>query len=75
MEIRYQGFVRERLKDIILGHADRNASLPDSIPIDDRTVVADMIHLQMETLHPGRAAPLGLNSAAIEAHFQRAAAG
>jgi Fic family protein len=71
LEIRYQGFVRERLKDIILGNLDRNAPLPDSIPPSDRPAVAEMIRTQMESLHAGRAAPLAVTSAAIEAYLQR----
>jgi hypothetical protein len=74
VEIRYQGFVRERLRNVITGTMDRNEPLPESIPADDRALVAKMIQVQMETLHPGRAAPLGVTSAAIEAYLQRTTA-
>jgi Fic family protein len=74
VEIRYQGFVRERLRDVITGTMDRNEPLPESIPADDKALVAKMIQVQMETLHPGRAAPLGVTSAAIEAYLQRTTA-
>src|SRR6266404_2581618 len=57
-EIRYQGFVRARLKDIVLRRVEHNAALPDSIPAEDRELVAQMIRAQMQSLHPGRAAPL-----------------
>ncbi|GEM_PF-769638 len=72
VEIRYQGFVRERLKEIILGATDRNAPLPESIPAEDRVVVVEMIRSQMDTLHPGRAAPLGVSSSDIEVYLSRA---
>jgi len=71
VEIKYQGFVRERLKDIILGTTDRNAPLPDSIPAEDRMIVAAMIRVQMDSLHAGRAAPLGVTSDAIESYLSR----
>ncbi|MDR3418494.1 MAG: Fic family protein [Nevskia sp.] len=71
VELRYQGFVRERLRDIILGTLDAGAALPDSIPAEERGVVAEMIRVQMESLHPGRAAPLGVTSENIEAYLAR----
>lgn len=70
VELRYQGFVRERLKEIILGLADRDAALPESIPLEDRAMVADMIRVQMDGLHPGRAAPLGVTSNDIEVYLR-----
>jgi Fic family protein len=71
VELRYQGFVRERLKEIILGSTDRGAALPDSIPAEDRALVAEMIRVQMDSLHPGRAAPLGVKSNDIDAYLQK----
>lgn len=73
VELRYQGFVRERLKEIILGATDRGAALPDSIPSDDRAMVTDMIRVQMDSLHSGRAAPLGVTSNDIELYLARTA--
>lgn len=74
IELRYQGFVRERLKEIILGTTNESATLPESIPAEDRAVVAEMIRVQVTSLHPGRAAPLGVSSNDIEAYLSRAAA-
>jgi len=73
IELRYQGFVRERLREIILGHVERAAPLPESIPATDRTAVAEMIQVQMESLHPGRSAPLGVSSSDIEAYLSQIA--
>lgn len=73
IELRYQGFVRERLREIILGHVERGAPLPESIPATDRTAVAEMIQVQMESLHPGRSAPLGVSSSDIEAYLSQIA--
>jgi hypothetical protein len=73
IELRYQGFVRERLREIILGHVERGAPLPESIPVVDRTVVAEMIQVQMESLHPGRSEPLGVSSGDIEAYLSQTA--
>lgn len=70
-EIRYQGFLRERLKAIILGVLDPDAPLPESLPEDERSLVAEMIRVQLDSLHAGRAAPLGVTSEAIEAYLQR----
>ena len=44
-----------------------------SIPAEDRGVVTEMIRVQMESLHPGRAAPLGVTSGNIEAYLARTA--
>jgi len=70
IELRYQGFVRQRLKEIILGELALQAQLPHSIPEHDREVVAEMIRVQMSSLHSGRAAPLGVSSTDIEAYLQ-----
>lgn len=72
IEIRYQGFVRERLKEIILGVTQPGASLPDSIPDEDQGIVAELIRVQLDSLHVGRAAPLGVTSDDIEAFLLRA---
>lgn len=71
IELRYQGFVRDRLKAIVLGTLERGASLPDSIPAADHAVVAELIQMQLDSLHPGRAAPLGVSAEAIEAWLVR----
>lgn len=71
VELRYQGYVRAHLKAIILGHAQRGAPLPEPIPPQDRQAVAEMIRAQLDSLHPGRAAPLGLGPAEIEAYLSR----
>jgi Fic family protein len=73
VEVRYQAFVRTRLRDIILGRIESHAPLPDSIPVEDREVVARMIGVQLESLHPGRAAPLGVTSAEVEIYLLRPA--
>lgn len=70
-ELRYRGFVRERLKEIVLGVTGRDAALPDSIPDEQRDLVAEMIREQLDSLHPGRAAPLGVASSDIEAYLLR----
>jgi Fic family protein len=70
-ELRYQGFVRQRLKDIILGETVADAALPDSIPADERSMVVEMLRAQLESLHPGRAAPIGVSSDAIERYLQQ----
>lgn len=66
-----QGFVRERLKEIILGVTERGAALPDSIPHEDRAMIADMIRVQMDSLYPGRAAPLGVTSNDIDNYLRK----
>lgn len=71
VELRYQGYVRERVRGMILGTAERDAPLPDSIPPEDRPVVAELIRVQLDTLHPGRAAPLGVRSDQIAAYLAR----
>lgn len=71
VEIRYQGFVRERLKEIVLGLSAPNAGLPDSIPEEDRGAVAELIRMQLDSLHVGRAAPLGVTSEQIAAYLLR----
>jgi Fic family protein len=72
VEIRYQGFVRARLKEIVLGLTEPSAALPDSIPSEDQRIVAEMIRAQLDSLHAGRAAPLGITSDDIEAYLLRA---
>lgn len=71
VELRYQGYVRERLRGIILGISERDAPLAESIPPEDRGAVAEMIRAQLDSLHPGRAAPLGVGSDEIEAFLGR----
>lgn len=71
VELRYQGYVRERLRAIILGNADGDAPLAESIPPKDRPVVAELIRVQLDSLHPGRAAPLGVRSDEIEEYLSR----
>ena len=71
VELRYQGYVRERLRAVILGNAERDTPLPESIPPEDRSVVAELIRSQLDSLHPGRAAPLGVSSEEIEAYLVR----
>lgn len=73
VELRYQGYVRERVRGIILGTAERDAPLHESIPSADRPVVTELIRAQLESLHPGRAAPLGVRSDEIEAYLSRPA--
>lgn len=70
VEIRYQEFVRGRLRDIVLGRMGPNQPLPDSIPTQDRKVVEETLRTQLDSLHPGRAAPLGVTSADIEAYLR-----
>jgi len=70
-ELRYREFIRARLQDIILGRVERNAPLPSSIPLAESELVTQMIQVQMESLHPGRAAPLGVTSADIEAYLRK----
>lgn len=70
-EIRYQAFARARLKDIVLERVGRHAALPDSIPTEDKDLVTQMIRAQMQSLHPGHAAPLGVTSADIEAYLRK----
>lgn len=71
LELRYQAYVRERVRGIIRGSAERDAPDPETVPPEDRPVVADMIRVQLDSLHPGRAAPLGLSSDEIEAYLSR----
>lgn len=71
VELRYQGYVRERVRGIIRGTAERDAPVPESVPPEDRPVVADLIRAQLDSLHPGRAAPLGVSSDEIEAYLSR----
>lgn len=71
VELRYQGYVRGHLREIILGQAPRDAPLPESIPPQDREAVAEMIRVQLDSVHPGRAAPLGLRPEEIEAYLSR----
>lgn len=71
VELRYQGFIRERLRGIILGVSERNVPLPASIPSVDRPIVEDLIRVQLDSLHPGRAAPLGVKAEEIEAYLSR----
>jgi Fic family protein len=71
VELRYQGFVRERVRGIILGTTGRDAPLPASIPPQDSPAVSEMIRVQLDSLHPGRAAPLGVSSDEIEAYLSR----
>ena len=71
VELRYQGYLRERLRGIIRGESEPDAPLPESIPPQDRTAVAEMVRVQLDRLHPGRAAPLGVRSDEIEAYLSR----
>jgi hypothetical protein len=70
-ELRYQEFVRARLRDIVLGRSKADAPLPESIAAPDREAVEKMIHDQLTSLHPGRAAPLAVTAAQIEAYLSR----
>lgn len=72
MELRYQGYVREHLREIILGRTARDGPLPESIPPQERPAVEEMIRTQLDSLHPGRAAPLGLRAEEVEAYLARA---
>ena len=65
-ELKYRGFLRERVRAIVRDPAARTARLPQTIPVEDRALVDELLQRQLDTLHAGRAAVIGVSPAEIE---------